>query len=460
MRIALLTPADDRKRSRSFRLGGWIYGGRPNPQTGPLLLGTVLRDAGHQVAVFEELYRDVDLRELEDFDLIGLSVITSTAPRSYALAQRFRRLGKRVLMGGLHPSALPEEASEHADQVIVGEAEPVVVDAVEGRLRQPIVRSPAVEDLDALPFADYDLLRGRYLAANVFTARGCPRRCIFCTTSRMFAPYRQRGIADVLAELQALQARGFRYVYFQDDDFAADPERAKELLRAMIRRGLVFRESFFFGRVEVGQDSELLDLLGRANFNRMLLGVESLNPAALEAVGKRQSPGQIVACCEALRSHGIKLIVSLVNGLDADGLDDLRRAVRLARRVDAYGLQPALLTPFPGTPVRSELEAQGRLLDMGWEQYDLTRAVFEPARMSAWELQKQFMDAISDFYTLRGAWRIWRRFGWEPGLRRAGMCLAMAVGTAHFRLLALLDSRHPYGRLWRQHRARASSPRG
>jgi len=192
----------------------------------------------------------------------------------------------------------------------------------------------------------------------------------------------------------------------------------------------------------------------------MLLGVESLNPAALEAVGKRQSPGQIVACCEALRSHGIKLIVSLVNGLDADGLDDLRRAVRLARRVDAYGLQPALLTPFPGTPVRSELEAQGRLLDMGWEQYDLTRAVFEPARMSAWELQKQFMDAISDFYTLRGAWRIWRRFGWEPGLRRAGMCLAMAVGTAHFRLLALLDSRHPYGRLWRQHRARASSPRG
>lgn len=114
-----------------------------------------------------------------------------------------------MILGGIHPSTLPEEAAEHADQVIVGEGERVILDVVEGRIRDAVVRAPCVEDLDCVPIPDYSILKTRCDTANVMSSRGCPYCCSFCTTSRMFRPYRRRSVESVIAELRCYKRLGF-----------------------------------------------------------------------------------------------------------------------------------------------------------------------------------------------------------------------------------------------------------
>ena len=123
-------------------------------------------------------------------------------------------------------------------------------------------------------------------AANVLSTRGCPFRCTFCTTSRMFAPYRQRSVENVIAELRMYKQMGFKYMNFEDDNFTADKERAKEICRQMIKEGLVFKETFFFGRTDLAKDEELLTLLKQAHLTRVLIGIESLKQEALDSINK------------------------------------------------------------------------------------------------------------------------------------------------------------------------------
>jgi radical SAM superfamily enzyme YgiQ (UPF0313 family) len=245
MKIVFITPASDIRRNPMYRLGNKLYG-HPNSITGPLILGHILKNAGHEVEVYEELFNNVPLKVCDGADAVCLYTMTSNAPRAYLLADRLRAAGKRVLIGGMHASAMPDEALEHADQVVTGETETIITDVIEGRIRGRLIHAPCVTDLDAVPFPDYSILRTRCDVANVMTTRGCPFRCSFCTTSRMFSPYRERSIESVLSELKYYKKLGFKYMNFEDDNFTANKERTKEILRRMISEGLVFRETFFF----------------------------------------------------------------------------------------------------------------------------------------------------------------------------------------------------------------------
>src|SRR5690606_12909242 len=135
MNILFIVPAADIRRNWIYRLGGSFYG-RSNSITGPLILGRILKDAGHKVKVYEELYQDVDMDVLENTDVVGIYTMTSNAIRAYELGDIIREKYKKpVVMGGMHASALPEEALKHADHVVVGEAEKVIVDVMEGNIR-------------------------------------------------------------------------------------------------------------------------------------------------------------------------------------------------------------------------------------------------------------------------------------------------------------------------------------
>ena len=150
-------------------------------------------------------------------------------------------------MGGMHPTWLPEEALQHADQVIVGEGEKVILDVVEGRLNTRIVQGISLTNVDEAPFPDYSILKTPCVAANVISTRGCPYRCTFCTTSRMFAPYRQRSVDNVIDEIRMYKQMGFRYLNFEDDNFTADKERAKDICPPDDRRtSYVQRELFLW----------------------------------------------------------------------------------------------------------------------------------------------------------------------------------------------------------------------
>lgn len=437
MHIVFITPASALRRLPFYRLGSRFYG-HPNAITGPLILGGILKKAGHTVEVYEELNGKVPLEKcLKKADVFSLCAMTSTAPRAYRLADIIHASSDaRVIIGGIHASALPEEAAAHADHVIVGEGESVILDVVENRQTDKIIYTSPPEDLDALPLPDYSILKTPCDCANIMTTRGCPFRCSFCTTSRMFAPYRQRSVDSVIEEIRIYKKMGFRYMNFEDDNFTADKERAKEICRRMIAENLVFKETFFFGRTDMAEDEELMDLLEKAHLNRVLIGIESLNEKALEEIHKGQRPADILRAARSCREHRIRLIASLVLGIDADTRDDIRRAVRFASDLDAYQLQPAILTPYPGTPVYEQYLAEERMLVPDWEQYDMMNVTFIPRNMAPWELQDEFYRAVTKFYSFSSAFRIGKLFGREYTVRRLGLWFFSHLGASGARFAA------------------------
>lgn len=459
MKIVFITPTAWLRRIPGYRFGGKIYG-HPNSITGPLILGGILKQAGHEVEVYEELNAKVEIEKLLDTtDVFSFYVMTSTAPRAYELADLVHARSKaRVLMGGYHVTAMPQEAMQHADQIIVGEGEQVILDVVEGRITDRLVHGIPNCDLDKVPFPDYSILKTPCDCANVLTTRGCPFRCSFCTTSRMFAPYRQRSVENVMAEIRMYKNMGFQYMNFEDDNFTADKERAKEICRRMIREGLVFKETFFFGRTDLARDEELLQLLHDAHLTRVLIGIESLNQEALDSVGKGQNIEDIRRAAKACADHGIRLIASIVLGIDADNAEDMRRSVEFAKSVHAYQLQCAILTPYPGTPVYEQYKREGRIICDDWEQFDMMNVTFQPANMSPWELQEQFYQSAKYFYDFKSARDIRKLFGWEFGIRRFGLAVMSRLGVlgAHemakhaknsyfYKLMHYGDEDEPYG---------------
>lgn len=431
MQVTFIVPAPYHKRNPIYRLGGKLYG-HSNPITGPLILGGIAKRAGHTVECYQELHGPLNYRRLlKTTDVLCLYTMTATAPRAYELADLFHDKGHaRVLIGGIHASTLPEEALRHADQVVVGEGEGVFLDTLEGRLTDPIVRAKPTHDLDSLPFPDYSILKTPCKSANIMSSRGCPYRCTFCTTSRMFAPYRTRSVDSVIDEIKMCHELGFQYMNFEDDNFTADKERAKEICRRIIDENLQFKETFFFGRTDLADDPELLDLLARAHLTRVLIGIESLNQEALDSVDKRQSVEDIKRAGIACQVHGIRVIASIVLGIDEDGPDDIRRSYEFAKSIGSYQIQPAILTPFPGTPAYERLNNEGRMLTYDWSLFDMMNVTFRPMKMSPWMLQRFQLEAATYVYDLPSAIDIWRMFGAEYGLRRVYLAAATHAGAA------------------------------
>ena len=230
---------------------------------------------------------------------------------------------------------------------------------------------------------------------------------------------------------------------FQDDNFTANRNRTLEILTKMLERGLTFKDTFFFGRADITQDEELLTLLSRTHFSSLLVGFESLNQNALDEIGKRLEIEKVKDAAAQFARHKIKLIASLVLGLDSDSTEDIRRSVDFALHVNAFTLQPAVLTPLPGTKTYHLLKEKKRLLPVDWQYFDLMHATFKPAKMSAEELQKSFYQALLRFYTFRSAFRMIGIYGIIPAFRRLGLWIVMHIGT----LFSHLTDKHFFQQL-------------
>ncbi|MGI6053185.1 MAG: B12-binding domain-containing radical SAM protein [Bilifractor sp.] len=435
MKVVFITPTTALRRLPPYRWAGKLYG-QSNSITGPLILGGILKRAGHDVSVYEELNGSVPYRRLlADTDVFCISCMTSNVLRGYELADMIHQKSHaRVIMGGMHVTALPEEAAKHADQIIMGEGEDVILDVVEGRRTETIVQGIPICNLDEVPYPDYSILKTPCEAANVISTRGCPFRCTFCTTSRMFAPYRQRSVDNVIGEIRMYKKLGFQYMNFEDDNFTADKDRAKEICRRMIKENLTFKETFFFGRTDMASDPELLQLLHDAHLTRVLIGIESLNQKALNDIHKGQNIQNIKDAAAACRDYKIRLIASVVLGLDADSKEDIRRSVQFAKDIGAYQLQPAILTPYPGTPVYEDMVRQGRMITNDWSRFDMMNVTFRPKNMTPWELQEEFYRAGAYFYDDASSEEIGRVFGKEYGERRKkfGRISKLGIWGAHF----------------------------
>ncbi|MBC7187648.1 MAG: B12-binding domain-containing radical SAM protein [Calditrichaeota bacterium] len=395
----------------------------PLPRLGTIILATIAQKAGWEAAVYVEEQGAVDWQEVASADLVGISTVTSTAPRAYAIAERVRNLGIPVVLGGPHVTYMPEEALAHADYVMLGEAEssfPVLLEAVagkrnldevpklvylrDGRPYTTTVPAPPVV-MDEIPFPDFSLVRskGKKVAGKriipVQTSRGCPFDCSFCSVTGMFGrKYRFRSTENVIAELRRYNQPG-NFVFFYDDNFAANPAHTRRLLEAMIAEGFKFRWSTQV-RADITRDEDLVRLMRRAGCHTVFVGFETVNPASLAATKKHQTVAEMEEATRVFRRHRINVHGMFILGLDHDTFASVKETVRFAKKHQLASAQFLILTPLPGSRCYEELRAEGRITFNDWSLYDAHHVVFEPRGFSLIELQMAQIWAHQRFYSL------------------------------------------------------------
>lgn len=401
-----------------------IFSQFPLPRLGTILLGTIMKKRGWDVEIFVEEMRKIDYEIIKAADLVGISTITPTAPRAYAIADRIREMGIPVVMGGPHVTYLAEEALGHADFVIRGEGERALTELIDAwqaggdyslisnlsyKKDQQIIhnpKQPPADNLDSLPYPDFSLLKrdrtkkGGRSTVPVLTSRGCPFDCSFCSVTGMFGrKYRFRSTENILAELRQYDSRK-NVIFFYDDNFTANRKRTKELLEGMIREEFKFKWTTQV-RADVAKDVELVKLMKRAGCHTLYIGFETVNPDSLEEMKKKQTVEEITQAVKVLRKNRIHIHGMFVLGFDQDDWKTVKKTVRFAKRARLNSTQFLILTPAPGSEFYEKIASENRIQFRDWTLYDGHHAVFRPARLSIFDLQKAQIFCHKKFYSMK-----------------------------------------------------------
>jgi radical SAM superfamily enzyme YgiQ (UPF0313 family) len=412
-----------------------IYSRFKLPRLGLLILGTLMRDRGWEVDwIFEEI-RSIDFKKIATADMVGISTITSTAPRAYLIADRVRQAGIPVLMGGPHVTFLADEALQHADFVIRGEGEAALssfMDAwetdrdftcvpnlsyvMDGKTKHNAMGA-VTEDLDRIPFPDLSplLAAGRNILGHrtipVQTSRGCPFDCAFCSVTGMFGKrYRFRSTESVIEELRAYD-HPKNHIFFYDDNFAANPKRMKKLLLAMLSEDFSFTWSTQV-RIDIARDEELVRMMRESGCRNLYIGLESVNPGSLDSMKKRQTLTEMEEALRVFRRHRIPVHGMFVYGFDEDDWSTVRKTVRFAKRARLSSTQFLILTPLPGSEFYHKVLSEKRLMFKDWGLFDAHHVVFKPKRLSLAALQKAQEISHRRFYSWMQQVKKALRFRW------------------------------------------------
>ena len=353
-----------------------------------------------EIRFFDERLEDVDFDAAAD--LVGISAETLNARRSYEIAAEFRKRGFQVVLGGLHPSLMPEEARPHADAVVIGQAEGVwgrvIEDAKRRRLRD-IYRSdgPSVFG-ETIP--NRTIHRGkRYLPVRLIEfGRGCVHRCDFCSVHNFFGQrYTTRPIASLIAEIEQLEKQNLLFV---DDNFFSDPAKVAEVCRNLIPLKINWYSQ---ASIRVADDEGMLDLLAASGCTGLLIGFESLLPENLRQMGKGFNGGveRYQEAIRKIKARHIRIYGSFVIGYDHETRESIRDTVdfAIAEKLTLATFYP--LSPFPGTRLYARLKRQKRLRSERWwldPSVSYGDIFFHPQNMPAEELEDLCIQARKRFY--------------------------------------------------------------
>ncbi len=395
-----------------------MHAGRSKDAMQPLAFANL---AGLTPGGVEKVLVDERLEEVpfdEPTDLVAMTVETYTARRSYAIAEGFRARGVPVVMGGYHPTFLPEEVLEHCDAVVLGDAEgiwgSVVDDARKGRLK-PRYEQSNFPDLEG-HFPDRSIFDGKkYLPMSLVQyARGCKYNCDFCSIRAFYgSSLRQRPVADVVREIESA---GHKNVFFVDDNIFVDVAKAREFFEAVIP--LRIRWSCQVS-IDMAKEPGLLGLMQKSGCTAAVVGFESLNVDNLRQMRKKWNlkHGPYSESIKAFQDAGIMIYGTFVFGYDHDTVDDFGRAVEFSVEHKFYLANFNPLTPTPRGPLYDRLSREGRLLHDKWwlaPGYCYGQATFHPRGMTADQLTEGCYEARSQFNTFSS---IGRRLGAGPNLR-------------------------------------------
>ncbi|MCP3902899.1 MAG: B12-binding domain-containing radical SAM protein [Planctomycetes bacterium] len=341
--------------------------------------------------------------------LVAISALTASILEGYALSTRLRAEGIAVVLGGLHVTALPEEAALHADAIVVGDGEPVwhqvLADAENGHLRARY-RATAPFDLAHAPLPRFDLLgdvaRPRF---TLQTSRGCPFACDFCGASRLLGPFRTKPATRVRDELRAITARDPRaWIELADDNTFAEGGPHDDLLSVLGESGARW---FTEADWRLGENPAVLERLAASGCVQVLVGLESRVHRHRGMGAKAAPPTRMMDAVEAIQAVGVAVIGCYIVGSDGETRESIQRLRRFLDRDPCADAQITLQTPFPGTALRQRLEDEQRLLaDRDWSRHTLFDVTYRPDCMGAEELEVAFVELLRD------------AFGEEPTRRR------------------------------------------
>lgn len=395
MRLTLVHPCVGRRRGQPY-IRTW----QMEPLAPATLAGLTPRDGETKVRFYDDRTEAIPFDE--PTDLVALSVETYTAKRSYQIASEFRRRGVPVVMGGFHPTLVPEEASDYAESIVVGEAEnlwPTVLnDFRNGQLRR-VYRGSKRPPLSGLK-PDRSIFAGkRYLPVGLVEAgRGCHFRCEFCAVQSYFGNTQtRRPVDEIIEDIRRIKKP---LIFFVDDNITSNMEQAKEFFRALIPLKIRWVSQ---ASINAAHDEEFLQLIRASGCQGLLIGFETLNPDNLRQMRKsfNTMKGGYEKALENLRRHSIRLYVTFILGYDEDNGDTLRETLAFAERHRFYIVAFNHLTPFPGTPLYDRLKKEGRLLfDRWWldPEYRYGMVPFAPRGMTAQQVKDRCIEARQSFY--------------------------------------------------------------
>ncbi len=394
-------------------LGGDFYFRLP---TLGLLKVAALTPTEWQVSIIDEKVEPLDLDQ--DADLVGITAMTPAVNRAYEIADKFMERGIKVVMGGMHVSKLPDDALQHCDSVLIGEAEDIWPQVLEdwhkGRLRKIYQHEDGYPSLENRPAPDWGLYEGkRYLPVHfIETTRGCPHNCEFCSVTNSFGgKFRNRPVDEVEREIQSLKPFDGRFalknvVFFVDDNIISNRRHAKELLTRIRPYNLKWLGQ---ASVNIAKDDELLSLCQKSGCMGLLVGFETLSSDNLSTMGKRfNKPENYIDVVRKLHDYGIGVFGSFVFGFDHDDEGVFDRTLDFIVKAKLDVCYFSILTPYPGTRLYEQMLKEDRIIDHDWSNYNTNNAVFMPKLMKPERLLEGFHHVLKGCFSYPSIFkRLW-----------------------------------------------------
>jgi radical SAM superfamily enzyme YgiQ (UPF0313 family) len=381
-----------------------------------------------RVTIEDENVQEINFEDSPD--LVAISIMTPLAKRGYAIADRFRDLSVPVVMGGFHATWMPEEAGQHADAVVLGEAEQSwsrLLEDFKNRSLGKFYRPNGRPDLKGLPIPRRDLLKkDSYFFTNTMQiSRGCPFQCSFCSVTAFFGhTYRLRPLDEVKKEVELL-LRGQDFIFFVDDNIIGNPSYAQELFSFL--KGLKVKW-VSHASINIAENEDLLKRAAESGCHGLFIGFESLSQETLESHHKTfNRVEQYKEQIRKIHAQGIGIEGSFIFGSDEEDSSVFRRVVDFCEEMKIDAAVFAILTPFPGTRIYDQYTRENRILSHDWDLYDMDHVVFRPQKMTVDQLQEghdwinrrfySYSSMLKRFWPLRRSHQVFLPSNW--GMRRA-----------------------------------------
>lgn len=433
MRILIILPRDSTYYYNGMFRSSVAYA----PLTLTTLAALVPRELEAEIDIIDEGAQPAEYGN-KSWDVVGITCCTSSSPRAYELCARFKQRGAFTVLGGAHPTLMPEEASCNADAVIVGAGDrtwPQLLRDFAAGTPQKIYRQGVCSRIHH-PVARRDLLRKKaYLPMpTVIATLGCGNRCDFCAINHLWADQHRRDIDEVVEEIKVLNSK---IVLFLDPNLTYDKDYAKELFSRLIPLNINWGG---LAGTDFTDDRELFELAVQSGCKGILLGFESFSKESLAL--ERKDTNEIAAYRElvkTLHNRDIGILGTFMLGLDGDTTESLKQMVSQIDELELDLVRFAAITPFPGTRLFDRFKADERILTTDWRYYDQETVVFQPRHMSPAALQNQLHKVWRDSYSMQ---RIFKRF--YHAREGRFLLLGANLGMRHYaRKLHAADMRVP-----------------